>query len=73
MRPGARNAPRMCMPCEPALVGFEQDSKVDREWRSARATIGLDRGTLGMQTASGMRVSMKLRQGGPIFYMRTAF
>lgn len=73
LRPSARNPQRMCLPCEPVIVGVEHDSKVDREWRSARSTIGLDRGTLGMQTASGMRVSMKLRHGGPSFYIRTAF
>lgn len=48
-------------------------TKLGLEWKPARSSLGFERGALGMQLDSGMRLSLKSRRGGPALYLRNTF
>lgn len=49
-------------------------TKVKVEWSAARNTgIGLEQGSLNLKMSSSGRFAMKIKRGGPMFYMRSKF
>lgn len=55
------------------LAADQVSAKVGVEWTPSKMTMGFDQGALGMQLASGYRLSLKARHGGPALYLRTRF
>jgi hypothetical protein len=55
----------------PAAIDY--GAEVGVEWRPAKPTFGFEHGALGLQLASGSKLSLKLRRGGPSLYLRSQF
>jgi hypothetical protein len=47
--------------------------EVGVQWRPAKPTFGLEHGALGLQMASGSKLSLKLRRGDPSLHLRSQF
>jgi hypothetical protein len=48
-------------------------AKLGVEWTPSKMAMGFEQGALGMQLASGYRLSLKARHGGPALYLRSRF
>jgi opacity protein-like surface antigen len=48
-------------------------TKVGVEWKERKSRFGLEKGALGIQLDSGMRMSLKARKGGVGVYLRRQF
>lgn len=48
-------------------------TKLGFEWKPAKATLGLERGAIGLQLDSGYRLSLRTRRGGAALYLRGKF
>jgi len=47
--------------------------RVGMDWQPSKSMLGLEHGAVGMQLDSGARVSLKVRRGGPMVYLRNRF
>ncbi len=56
---------------DPTLAAYR--SNVGLEWKPAQPKLGLEQGALGFQLASGYKLSLKARHGGPALYLRGKF
>lgn len=56
-----------------SLAADQVSAKVGVEWTPSKMTMGFEQGALGMQLASGYRLSLKARHGGPALYLRSRF
>jgi hypothetical protein len=55
------------------LAADQVSAKIGMEWTPSKMTMGFEQGALGMQLASGYRLSLKARHGGPALYLRSRF
>ncbi len=55
------------------LAADQASAKIGVEWTPSKMTMGFEQGALGMQLASGYRLSLKARHGGPALYLRSRF
>ena len=56
---------------DPTLAAYS--GKVGLEWKPAKPQFGLEQGALGFQLASGYKLSLRARHGGPALYLRGKF
>jgi hypothetical protein len=55
------------------LAADRVSAKVGVEWAPSKMAMGFEQGALGMQLASGYRLSIRARHGGPALYLRSRF
>jgi len=48
-------------------------TRVGMEWAPAKSVLGFSQGALGLQLDSGYRLSLRMRHGSPVLYLRTQF